>query len=97
MAGSGVLQVERVEYLSDADAVCIVRCLSGVVRVGDAVRALGPESEGTSDADALIIAELWRYERSVDLVDPPHVAKVKIGGRILSLESGWRLVVKDHV
>lgn len=97
MAGSGLLRVERVEYLSDAEAVCIARCLSGAVGVGDAVRVVGPESEDISGVGALIITGLWRYERSVDLVDPPHIAKVKIGGRISSLKSGWRLVVKGQV
>jgi hypothetical protein len=92
-AGSGILQVERVENMSDTDAVVIVRCLSGVARVGDVVRVFDPEGEAYASEGALIIVSLWRYQRSVDFIDSPHVSKVGIGRWPSSLGSQRRLAV----
>jgi ribosomal protein S28E/S33 len=45
-----ILHVERVDSVSDEGAVCIVRYLSGIVRVGDAIGVLDPEGEAHSNA-----------------------------------------------
>jgi len=93
MAGSGVLQVERVELLSDDGVVCIVRCLSGSVKVGDTVRVLDPDGDARSVIGTQMISNLWRYDRPVDFVDTPHVAKVSIGGSPGVVDIGWRFAV----
>jgi ribosomal protein S28E/S33 len=93
MASSGVLQVERVELRSDDDVVCIVRCLSGTVRVGDTVHVLEPDGDSRSVVGTQLISSLWRYDRPVEFVDAPHVAKASIGGSAGAVEIGWRLAV----
>jgi translation elongation factor EF-1alpha len=79
MAVSGALVVEQVIDISDEGAVCIVRCLHGSVSTGDVV-TMGETAEGQSLALSLKIKRIWRYEREVDFVDPPHVAKIELSG-----------------
>ncbi|MFE1314313.1 hypothetical protein [Streptomyces sp. NPDC058755] len=70
------LQIYSVEERDGATATCIVRCVGGVVRVGQRF-GVGP--------DKVTLKGILCYERPVDFVDPPHSAKVWLTGRSVGL------------
>lgn len=82
------LQVYSVEEASETAAVCIVRCVGGVVRVGQTFAVEGhplrPGSVGAGPGHIALMA-LNRYGRSVDFIDPPRAAKVRLSGPGVSL------------
>jgi hypothetical protein len=71
-----------------------VRCLDGAVTLGDTGRLLTRDGDTDVDADTVEVVGLWRYERPVDLVDAPHVAKLQLAGHPAKIERGYRLVVR---
>ncbi|MET8580702.1 hypothetical protein ABZX39_07390 [Streptomyces collinus] len=74
------LQVYSVEgrvTAQPAAAVCLVRAVGGVARAGQKFDFL---PAGSGDASRVTLDWILRYERQVDLLDPPHGAKVQLSG-----------------
>ncbi|MGW0699566.1 hypothetical protein ACWD0A_09575 [Streptomyces sp. NPDC002867] len=65
----GALRIHTVEPVDARTAVCVVRCVGGVIRPGQVY-----------DGGRLRLEAIDRYGRGVDLVDPPHSAKVRFSG-----------------
>lgn len=90
-----MLQIYSIEKASENSAVCDVRCVGGVVRLGDTFTTSRPP-EGTP-AKQLRIEKIERYrEVFVEFFDPPHAARVHFsgpGGR--SLERGDILIAVE--
>lgn len=73
VAGGGrgdELEIISVEETGPGTAVCLVRCLAGVARVG------GRFETGTPVLDRMDRAE----HVPVDFIDPPHTAKARFSG-----------------
>ncbi|MEV6522855.1 hypothetical protein AB0M43_12985 [Longispora sp. NPDC051575] len=92
-----VLAVLGVEVLTATQVKCVVRCLQGELVCGQRFRAVGPDGEDVPSAGPLTVAGMWRYEMAVDLVDPPHSAKVLLTGTLGEGGSGVRLLDVSEV
>ncbi|MFG3097173.1 hypothetical protein [Streptomyces sp. NPDC048202] len=68
MSETARLQIYSVESEDLDSAVCVVRCVGGVVRVGQ-------EFAGPMTLDRIL-----RYGRTVELLEPPHSAQVRLSG-----------------
>lgn len=82
------LQVFAIDEAEAAAAVCIVRCVGGIVRPG---QRFSVDSEGDSPGGDSAVTLDWidRYGRRVDFIDPPHNAKVRFfGEEVKSLREG---------
>ncbi|MFF8906847.1 hypothetical protein [Streptomyces olivaceoviridis] len=73
------LQIYSVEEKVASTAVCIVRCVGGVARIGQKF-----ESESTIDPSSsrthMTLESILRYEQPADSLEPPHNAKVHLSG-----------------
>ncbi|MFF7384395.1 hypothetical protein [Streptomyces griseoluteus] len=77
MNSAARLQIHSVEHEGFDKAVCVVRCVGGSARVGQ-------EYAGPMTLDLIL-----RYGKEVELVDPPHNAKVWLSGAgVRTLEPG---------
>ncbi|MEU9922257.1 hypothetical protein AB0H51_13360 [Streptomyces griseoluteus] len=77
MNSAARLQIHSVEHEAFDKAVCVVRCVGGSARVGQ-------EYAGPMALDLIL-----RYGMEVELVDPPHTAKVWLSGAgVRTLERG---------
>ncbi|MFD4725175.1 hypothetical protein ACFWNW_08835 [Streptomyces seoulensis] len=77
MNSAARLQIHSVEQEGPAAAVCIVRCVGGVARVGQEF------------AGAMTLDRILRYGREVEFLEPPHSAKVRLSGAgVHALERG---------
>lgn len=77
MNSAARLQIHSVEQVEPTAAVCIVRCVGGTAHVGQ-------EFAGSMTLDWIL-----RYGREVELLDPPHSAKVRLSGAgVRKLERG---------
>lgn len=84
MESTSKLQIYSVEESSETAAICIVRCVGGIVRTGQVFSAEAPAV--TADAGiSLTLTAIDRYGREVELFDPPHAAKVHLSGPGASL------------
>jgi hypothetical protein len=82
MVASGSLQIEQIVASSVERIVCIVRCMRGSVRPGDAVSDNDGQQIGIGGgALSAYVGEMCFPGRRIDLLDPPHVAKIEILGR----------------
>ena len=82
------LEIYTVEEREEDSAICIVRCVGGVVRVGQRL-ALEPNVSLSPENPDLTLGSITRYEKRIDFIDPPHNAKVHLSGRAVdSLERG---------
>ncbi len=77
MSGPDKLQVYEVVSSGATDVICIVRCVGGIVRVGATFTL---DSASASPNTPLRLDTITRYGQDVDLVDPPHSAKVRLTG-----------------
>ncbi|MFF3289227.1 hypothetical protein [Streptomyces sp. NPDC003023] len=68
--GPTELQIVEIRSVDEHGAVCVVRCLAGVARAGQAY-----------EDGRLVLEWMDQYGRPVDGVDPPHSAKVGFSGR----------------
>jgi ketosteroid isomerase-like protein len=73
------LSVHSVEERDATAAVCVVRCVGGVARTGQRF-AVEP-----CDAPTVTLEEILRYGQSVEFVDPPHTAKVRLTGEAVGM------------
>ena len=73
--------IESVERISDDSVLCVVRCLAGSVSPGDVFRNAVLD-DGAVTAIDLRVDQIWRYGRMVDLLDPPHAAKIELSGAV---------------
>ncbi|MEV2203112.1 hypothetical protein [Streptomyces fradiae] len=92
MADSEMLQVYSVDTASDRSGTCIVRCVAGVVRIGDVFTTV--EDSPTTATTLLSVEKIERYhEVFVNSFDPPHAAKVHFSGPgVKSLKRGDILI-----
>lgn len=65
--------------MATGKVACVVRCLDGVVRVGDCVVA-GELGDGSRVQLECNVVGIDRYGRNVDFVDPPHSARITLDG-----------------
>ncbi|MFJ3102969.1 hypothetical protein [Streptomyces sp. NPDC086835] len=65
----GELQILGVELPDAGVAVCVVRCVGGVARTGQEY-----------EAGSLVLQRIEKYGHSLDAVDPPHSAQVRLVG-----------------
>ncbi|MGC4999323.1 MULTISPECIES: hypothetical protein [unclassified Streptomyces] len=70
------LQIHSVEQRSVDTAVCVVRCVGGIARVGQ--EFAGP----------MILDRIVRYKEEVCFLDPPHSAKVMLSGAAVRVLEG---------
>ena len=82
MASETVLDVESIQSSSTSRTRCVVRCLQGALVEGQGLWAVDENGERIPSATPLVVVEMWRYERRVDLVDPPHNALVVLDGTL---------------
>jgi hypothetical protein len=86
------LNVEYVESTLEGAAMCVVRCLAGVAEPG---LRLTVKTDSSVD---LQLDWIKRYERLVDILDPPHNAKIQVSGRgSETLGKGAKLVSQERV
>ncbi|MFJ5519854.1 hypothetical protein ACIQB4_22705 [Streptomyces griseoluteus] len=77
MNSAARLQIHSVEHEGLDRAVCVVRCVGGTARVGQ-------QYAGPMTLDSIV-----RYGREVEVLDPPHSAKVRLSGAgVRALERG---------
>ncbi|TQE24200.1 hypothetical protein Sipo8835_33635 [Streptomyces ipomoeae] len=79
----GELQIYSVEEREDAAAICIVRCVGGIVRAGQKFHTETP-GDTTRDSPSINLDWINRHERMMDFIDPPHSAKVHLSGQGVS-------------
>ncbi|GGT21105.1 hypothetical protein GCM10010271_25400 [Streptomyces kurssanovii] len=65
----GELHIIGVESADTGAAVCVVRCVGGVARTGQAY-----------EAGSLVLDRIEKYGHGLDAVDPPRSAKVRLLG-----------------
>ncbi|GID28330.1 hypothetical protein [Paractinoplanes brasiliensis] len=75
MADEARLQISEFTHLSYGSLTCTVRCLAGVVRVGDRVRLRSAASG--SMAGGLTVSQIWRYG-DVPFIDLGMTARVTV-------------------
>ncbi|MEU6816114.1 hypothetical protein [Streptomyces sp. NPDC046860] len=82
------LQIYSCEPDGSEAAICIVRCVGGIVRVGQNFY-FSASTPGVDVHSPMRLNEIIRYEKPVDFMDPPHSAKVYISGAgVARLEHG---------
>ncbi|UFR02615.1 hypothetical protein KBP30_16130 [Streptomyces sp. Go40/10] len=77
----------RIHSVADRGATavtCVVRCVGGVVRVGQRF-GVGPGAGTGDDAPLVALEGILRYGRPVDFVDPPHSAQVRLTGDAVAM------------
>ncbi|MGW2815292.1 hypothetical protein [Streptomyces sp. NPDC001415] len=90
----GKLHIYSVEQAGGRSAVCIARCVGGVVRTGQNF-VMEVASEHGDVEHGVTLTAIDRYGRSVDFFDPPHAAKVHLSGPGASvLEPGLILAAR---
>ncbi|MDT0345992.1 hypothetical protein [Streptomyces litchfieldiae] len=82
------LSVDHVVSADGDSVVCVVRSLSGAAAPGISLTVAG------ADPGAVLRLDwIKRYERLVDLLDPPHNAKIALTGpAAAAVTAGARLV-----
>ncbi|BDH07042.1 hypothetical protein [Streptomyces seoulensis] len=82
------LQIYSCEPDGPEAAICIVRCVGGIVRVGQDLY-FSASTSGVDVNSPMRLNGIIRYEKQVDFVDPPNSAKVYISGvGVARLEHG---------
>ncbi|MFE6919615.1 hypothetical protein ACFVAV_01080 [Nocardia sp. NPDC057663] len=76
---SSILEVVEIQSAPSAQAVCVVRCLSGTVEVGD-IATSGVMHDGNRISLSLEVSVMLRYGMRCDLLDPPHSALLRLSG-----------------
>ncbi|GAA2221691.1 hypothetical protein GCM10010232_02500 [Streptomyces amakusaensis] len=78
--GPGTLQIHEVERQTPSGAICVVRCVGGLVLLGQLFTTDTP----SRPADTPLRLELARIERYpgvlAESLDPPHAARVHLTG-----------------
>lgn len=92
MASDTVLDVESIQSSSTSQVTCVVRCLQGLLVEGQRLLAVDENGVLIPSATPLVVVEMWRYQRRVDLVDPPHNALVVLDGTLDHRDAKVRLV-----
>ena len=86
------LAVERVISADPARTTCLVRCLRGDLVDGTRLRAVDDDGTAIPAASTLVVIEMIRYDHRVDLVDPPHIARILLDGTLGQAGPPARLV-----
>lgn len=80
----GQLQVYAVEEVDSKSATCVVRCVGGVVRLGQRFD-VGSATQDPAATVQVLLEWINRYGNFVDFFDPPHNAKVHFTGEGVAL------------
>lgn len=75
----GQIQIFSVEEKSPHEAICIVRCVGGIVRPGQSFDIGSVVDRGGRKA-YVVLDWIERYRSRVDFIDPPHSAMVHLSG-----------------
>ncbi|MFJ5304862.1 hypothetical protein [Streptomyces sp. NPDC088350] len=93
MSSNARISIEGIEEAAVDRALCVVRCVEGVVSPGDMFDT-ATSADGANGRVALLVTRIWRYGRPVELLDPPHSAKVELAGEgTLSLSGVTHLTI----
>lgn len=72
---------------------CIVRCLSGIVRPEITFSRVVDKTLGTEIDVSIRVLRIIRYGKEVDIVDPPHSAKLDLAiATPMNLSAGSKLI-----
>lgn len=74
------LQIYEVEEASNHGGTCIVRCIRGVARLGQAFTSVAADRDVPADLH-LTVTRIERYRNDVEFFDPPHTARVEFSGK----------------
>ncbi|QHC31117.1 hypothetical protein [Streptomyces sp. HF10] len=74
------LQIYSVEETTVTSAVCIVRCVGGVARIGQLFEVEPAPDQRGGGQQKMTLDWINRYQRRVEFFDPPHSAKVSLSG-----------------
>ena len=77
------LQIYSVEERDATAAVCIVRCVGGIVRAGQKFKFDSP-ADAAGDVTHMTLDWINQYQRPVDFIGPPHSAKVQLSGNAVA-------------
>lgn len=80
MVDEAQLQIYELTHLSFGSLTCTVRCLAGVVRVGESVQLVSPAADGPI-ADGLAISGIWRHV-DMPFIDGGMTARITVTGAI---------------
>jgi hypothetical protein len=77
---AGELQIHSVEVCGPGEAVCVVRCVGGVPRVGHEF-SVPAASGGAQEFLPVTLECIERYANVfVEFFGPPHAARVRLSG-----------------
>lgn len=75
------LEIVQFRPVGSALSECVVRCLSGTLRIGDVVSSHWA-GDGTEVVVCLEVSRILRYGQDCDLLDPPHNAMLNLVGAL---------------
>jgi hypothetical protein len=87
MATDVELGVESIDVMNQDRMTCVVRCLAGVVVPGQMLSSVITENGELVPVSVKII-RIWRFDHVVDILDPPHVARIELSGSLPGQEFG---------
>lgn len=76
---SSMIEVVEIQAATSEQAVCVVRCLSGTVEIGD-IATSGVLHDGNRIALGRTVSVMLRYGKHCDLLDPSHSALLRLSG-----------------
>jgi hypothetical protein len=79
-----LLAIDRIDDIASTSVTCVVRCLRGTVSAGDSFHAGKAIAGGTLRLE-VVVDTIWRYDRPVEFIDPPHVGKIYFRGPLAEL------------
>lgn len=81
----GRLQIYSTDERGTDFAICVVRCVGGVVHSGCHFLIESTDDTDNSALSTLSLDWIERYGRLIDFIDPPHSALVRLSGKSVSL------------
>lgn len=72
------IQIVSVELQASDQLTCVVRCVGGVVRVGQNFAPEHQDDREDAVRSLLTLEQIDRYGRSVEFFDAPHGAKISL-------------------
>lgn len=80
MADEAQLQIHEFTHLSYGSLTCTVRCLAGVIRVGESVQLVSPAANEPI-VEGLAVSGIWRHG-DLPFIDGGMTARVTVTGAI---------------
>ncbi len=95
MAIKTKVEVQGADPPSEDVVVSVIRCVEGEMTVGEVFNVATLAGGGESEV-SLRVTRIWRYGRLVDLVDPPHSARVELMGCGVGSVSGFSHLIASR-